>query len=64
MDLGNPNLQFIQKIGVGGFGRTFLCNYKGSKVCVKRIALKNPGTEINMVLQEVSVNYNNFVSTK
>lgn len=57
MDLGNCNLKVIKNIGSGGFGRAFLCNYKGKKVCVKRIALKNPGSEINMVLQEVSLKF-------
>lgn len=55
MDLGDPTLKPIKVMGVGTFGRVFLCKYHGNRnVCVKRIIVKNPKTDMSLIMEEVS----------
>lgn len=60
MDLGDPALKPIKVLGAGSFGRVFLCKYRNKQqVCVKRIIVQNPKTEMNMIMEEVCI-YLNF----
>ncbi|XP_017054802.1 aurora kinase A [Drosophila ficusphila] len=61
MNLGDPNLRVRAVLGQGTFGRVFLChqnegrNQPPRKVCVKRIIVRNPKTELGLIKEEVYI---------
>ncbi|KAH8419830.1 hypothetical protein KR009_003089 [Drosophila setifemur] len=56
MDLGDPKLRALCVLGEGTFGRVFLCQQAtGKKVCVKRIIVRNPKTELGLIKEEVYI---------
>jgi len=65
MDLGDENLKPIRVLGQGSFGRVILCKNLNNKtktrdVCVKRIIVQNPKAEMNMIMEEVNINYQTY----
>ncbi|ALC49156.1 png [Drosophila busckii] len=59
MDLGDASLQPISVLGAGTFGRVFLCLQREGrqkrKVCVKRIFVKNPKSELALIKEEIYI---------
>ncbi|XP_017086766.1 NUAK family SNF1-like kinase 2 [Drosophila eugracilis] len=61
MNLGDCKLRAIRVLGQGTFGRVFLCQqYEGRgeadrMVCVKRIIIRNPKTELGLIKEEVYI---------
>ncbi|EDW25898.1 GL14384 [Drosophila persimilis] len=59
MNLGDPMLRAVRVLGQGTFGRVFLClQHEGSRqqrqVCVKRIIVRNPKTELSLIKEEIA----------
>ncbi|KAH8317430.1 hypothetical protein KR074_000089 [Drosophila pseudoananassae] len=55
MDLGDSKLRAVRVLGQGSFGRVFLCYQAGRQVCVKRIIVRNPKTELGLIKEEVYI---------
>ncbi|XP_033171667.1 CBL-interacting protein kinase 25 [Drosophila mauritiana] len=61
MELGDSKLRAVRVLGQGTFGRVFLCHQievRGQperKVCVKRIIVRNPKTELGLIKEEVYI---------
>ncbi|SPP86269.1 aurora kinase A [Drosophila guanche] len=60
MNLGDPMLRAVRVLGEGTFGRVFLClQHEGSRqqrqVCVKRIIVRNPKTELSLIKEEIYI---------
>ncbi|KAH8245582.1 hypothetical protein KR032_012214 [Drosophila birchii] len=60
MDLGDSKVRAVRVLGEGTFGRVFLCQERGPegetrKVCVKRIIVRNPKTELRAIMEEVYI---------
>ncbi|XP_016998642.2 uncharacterized protein png [Drosophila takahashii] len=61
MDLGDSKLRAVRVLGQGTFGRVFLClqnegrGQKERRVCVKRIIVRNPKTELGLIKEEVYI---------
>ncbi|EDW00367.1 GH11900 [Drosophila grimshawi] len=57
MNLGDANLLTVRVLGEGSFGRVFLClqreGQKQRKVCVKRIIVRNPKSELALIKEEL-----------
>ncbi|KAH8286663.1 hypothetical protein KR018_006274 [Drosophila ironensis] len=55
MDLGDAKLRAVRVLGQGTFGRVFLCYQGQRRVCVKRIIVRNPKTELGLIKEEVYI---------
>ncbi|KAH8245753.1 hypothetical protein KR038_006622 [Drosophila bunnanda] len=60
MDLGDSKVRAVRVLGQGTFGRVFLCQQRDAegetrKVCVKRIIVRNPKTELRPIMEEVYI---------
>ncbi|KAI8033834.1 uncharacterized protein LOC128265139 [Drosophila gunungcola] len=61
MELGDSKLKAVRILGQGTFGRVFLCyQHEGRgqpdrRVCVKRIIVRNPKTELGLIKEEVYI---------
>ncbi|XP_064538451.1 serine/threonine-protein kinase Nek3 [Drosophila montana] len=59
MDLGDANLRTVRILGQGTFGRVFLCLQREGrndrKVCVKRIIMRNPKSELALIKEEIYI---------
>ncbi|XP_069962678.1 serine/threonine-protein kinase nekl-2-like [Bactrocera oleae] len=58
MDIGDLSLCPIKVLGEGSFGQVFLCRSNSNdhkNVCVKRIVIRKPKSEIKMLMDEIYI---------